>query len=907
LTTEKLTTPQEDVPKPASKKLEAKPKSKPKAIKLGIGVEVNTEEGKGIITKKGGKGQWQVEITEGQEKGEEYPFDEGELEATKEAAQDVKGKTDTEGRLEALSPAKFESAVTRRQRRQARSDRAREVRKNLRENPKAWIDMTKEELVETSSMLLEESGMKKLPVYKGKQFNQWSKEDHIGWLEETGAFDHEPIKLEATPNYKFEAVTARRQVSQGGYAALPLQAINDSRLMFAIDTQKWPTPHESSEFGTVNNRLSKELEVIEGLLGPIAEAKMMPGKLVKGKRKLTRTIGAYELGVVIDKAVKDGTFKKLLDPKNSVKELADEFAAKLKEKGFRQVFIKQKRKKFLKELKELRSGPVFLELDENGKPVLSKNGKAGMSVDLLLATCQPTTPCKECYAAKAMIRMSNVRKSVRNTIHLMVDPIGFAERINKEARKVKKTTLPFIRLLGSGDLTHATTVKSFNHLAKIADRPIHIFSRHHRNLAKLKGTREAPFIKMGSIDADLVKYYGMKFLKENMEKRGIANVFLLTDKSEIPTIEKLYKANALNLVFASNVKLHNSLADHLKQSSCPCDAQERTYMASCRRCALGMLGCHMAFADKGIDSKGKVWQLMDDKAPVDLSPVTQFVEGDEITEAYGRAAADIIQKSIELVNLYKRDFIKGKRKDIPLKDIRFPDDVIRVDSVEKAEQYVENLKAAKKLALKGTFELPGGEIQPGVSAEKGDIQFEAPTGERSFKNYAGTKIGRYKNDVGKMVSGLGLFVHRDYTDILPQAELRKAEKTLAKTNPDFEYNVVVYNNKDGSFRFHNSPDFDTAPEPQSGEFVKVMTNNTATKRSTATIWHHKWQWVRDDYTGFDVQESYDRSTEWASVPYEAGKIGHVKNWDKFLADNDLPPNTPVGGLRVLKKPRGLPG
>ena len=75
-------------------------------------------------------------------------------------------------------------------------------------------------------------------------------------------------------------------------------------------------------------------------------------------------------------------------PKNSPKKLADEMDAKHKDMGFRQVRIKQLRKKFLKGLAELRSGPIFLELDENGKPVLSINGKAGMSVDLLIATCQ---------------------------------------------------------------------------------------------------------------------------------------------------------------------------------------------------------------------------------------------------------------------------------------------------------------------------------------------------------------------------------------------------------------------------------------------------------------------------------------------------------------------------------------
>lgn len=488
-------------------------------------------------------------------------------------------------------------------------------------------------------------------------------------------------------------------------------------ISFELDKQKWDYPADRKIFGTVNNRLGKELEVFERLFGGSDLAVDLPGKLVDNERVPTRTIRAHDLGKELFRMRDNGTLKRFLDPSVSAESLAAERGLSGKEK-----------KAFLKELDDLRSGPMYLELTEKGKPILSNNGKAGMSADFLLGTCQPTMPCKECYAASAMVRMSAVKKAFRNTAHILVDPNGWAERVANEVKSVDKTKLPFVRLLGSGDLTTSEQVTAFNRLAELSDRPIQIFSRHHDNLAKLNGTKDAPFIKMGSIDSQLYDHYGAEFLKENMEKRGIANVWLYTDKAELPKIKDLADDHALALVLSADAGLHKDLPVDLRMASCPCDAHERSYMASCRQYALGQNGCFMAYAAKGFDKTGKVWDLMDPNKPQDVSPFTVFLKGVKekkgvkpIAQAYSKVAQDIIGKSIELVNLYIREFKAGNKRDIALKDVRFPDDVIRVTSVEAAETYRDNLKKIRAEAAKGTFELPGGEIQPGVKFEKGKV------------------------------------------------------------------------------------------------------------------------------------------------------------------------------------------
>jgi len=534
--------------------------------------------------------------------------------------------------------------------------------------------------------------------------------------------------LERTPTEPVSADVA--EVYEGNEHRVPIGQINIAppKVLFQLDEPKWEYPAELDIFGTVNIRLGKELEIFEQLLGPVSTAAKLPRKVVEGARKRTRTIRAYDLGTALYAARDDGRLQRLLDPKVSADELA-------KERGVR----KKDRERFDRDLKDLRSGPLYAEIDTKGRPILSRNGKAAASVDLLLATCQPTTPCQECYAAVSMVRMAGVRKALRTTAHLIVDPQNFGRRVAEEAKKVPKTALPFLRLLGSGDMTSSETVEAFNAIAQHADRPIQIFSRHHDNLGKLVGTTEAPFIKMGSVDADLVDHYGLDYLTDNMKERGINNAWLYTDASEISDIETLHNNEALGLILSASPKLHAELPYKLRRISCPCDAHERSYVGSCRQCALSYAGCFVAFSNRAIDTNGKIWALDEEGIPQGSQPVLQFLRGVKAKTPQGvarsRVVQDLIRDSIRLIREHMKRLEKGEQDHVALKDIRWPEDRVTLRDQEKAkgpqseheihmprgdvlasaEAYIENLQAIRVRAEEGDFYLPGGEIQPPVA------------------------------------------------------------------------------------------------------------------------------------------------------------------------------------------------
>jgi len=107
---------------------------------------------------------------------------------------------------------------------------------------------------------------------------------------------------------------------------------------------------------------------------------------------------------------------------------------------------------------------------------------------------------------------------------------------------------------------------------------------------------------------------------------------------------------------------------------------------------------------------------------------------------------------------------------------------------------------------------------------------------------------------------------------------------------DFDYAAVKHDRKTNSMSFIKSHDFDTAPEPTVGDSVKVNTDGT-TKTTKALkdpwIWHHKHQWVGDDYKGFDVEKSKKRSEAWKPLVKkgESAYIGKKSYWENNIVLN----------------------
>jgi len=466
---------------------------------------------------------------------------------------------------------------------------------------------------------------------------------------------------------------------------------------------------QSPEAKTLARRMSIEFEMMDILIGPLDRTKAFD---YKG----TKSMDPSDLAMAFNEALRDGTIQRLMDPGVPAEDLAADMGLKGK-----------KKKAFLEEVRILRTAPLY---DTPGvRSVLGDNTKTHMGTGFAIFTCAPTAPCKECYAARSQLMSSipAVRKHIRNTFHIFVDPIGWGKRVALEAARQNRHVMPFIRLNDVGDLTGGQMLKGFNAVAENSDRPVHVFSRHHDMLARLKGTAQSPFFKMGSLDRDLYTFYGLPYLLDNMKERSIANAWLYTDPAEIPAMETLMDEDELPLILAASVKLHNGLPADMKAYSCPCDSGSRLAVKSCIQCALSNKGCYMGFFNKGIDADGRMWNLMDRDRPDEITPVAFNVTGDswEGTEpgqnkrpagqpripankAWANVTAEVLKMKAKAIIANIRHYENGYKKDIVLKDPRFPDTVVRTKSKPRALKYVKRLRAAAGDALGGTFWLPGG-------------------------------------------------------------------------------------------------------------------------------------------------------------------------------------------------------
>ena len=84
---------------------------------------------------------------------------------------------------------------------------------------------------------------------------------------------------------------------------------------------------------------------------------------------------------------------------------------------------------------------------------------------------------------------------------------------------------------------------------------------------------------------------------------------------------------------------------------------------------------------------------------------------------------------------------------------------------------------------------------------------------------------------------------------------------------------MYYTKSPNQIRFDTAEDFDTAREPSPGKmFLVDIDNETVNERFSNQIWHHKWLFVKDDYKGFDVMQSYEWSKKMVAKDYQSIRI-----------------------------------
>ena len=107
------------------------------------------------------------------------------------------------------------------------------------------------------------------------------------------------------------------------------------------------------------------------------------------------------------------------------------------------------------------------------------------------------------------------------------------------------------------------------------------------------------------------------------------------------------------------------------------------------------------------------------------------------------------------------------------------------------------------------------------------------------------------------------------------------------------YEVIKYDSQKQTISCIESPDWNTANEPIVGDSlvtnlitgeVKIIKGRTKNPQ----IYHNKWMFVDESYTGFDVQAARERTKLWNSIDnIDKKRIGNQDYWFLILDANGI--------------------
>lgn len=140
---------------------------------------------------------------------------------------------------------------------------------------------------------------------------------------------------------------------------------------------------------------------------------------------------------------------------------------------------------------------------------------------------------------------------------------------------------------------------------------------------------------------------------------------------------------------------------------------------------------------------------------------------------------------------------------------------------------------------------------------------------------------RASGGVGKEIGG-NTYVHRKYCLNQWAPIFIPAVTKQANVRHFSRFNIVKFGRDGKIVSVIDSPDFDTADEPIVKSVLLVKTGKIINYNPPYWIYHHKWMMVGDDYEGFDVQASKNRSLAWMSKCMDFSRIGRQDVWQEFL-------------------------
>lgn len=164
-------------------------------------------------------------------------------------------------------------------------------------------------------------------------------------------------------------------------------------------------------------------------------------------------------------------------------------------------------------------------------------------------------------------------------------------------------------------------------------------------------------------------------------------------------------------------------------------------------------------------------------------------------------------------------------------------------------------------------------------------QFNLRQGEvgSPLKTLSGSIVRRSHKGVGKLIGGR-IYFHKNYIEDVFGEE---GTTLVGAVDVPFKYNVIRWDLQ-SVFSFIECPNFDTAREPVVGQvYVTDWSGANGTYTANTShfynqIYHHKWEFVKNDYAGFDVKESWEWSKQWLSILTEPADGSSLINWNKQL-------------------------
>ena len=146
-----------------------------------------------------------------------------------------------------------------------------------------------------------------------------------------------------------------------------------------------------------------------------------------------------------------------------------------------------------------------------------------------------------------------------------------------------------------------------------------------------------------------------------------------------------------------------------------------------------------------------------------------------------------------------------------------------------------------------------------------------------LRTLKGSKVSRSKFGVGKFI-GNRYYFHKSYADKILSEDLQNWVKDNSSRVP-FEFNCLRYSPFTNSVDFVECPDFDSAREPVVGRICRIdKKGRIKISIFYNFIYHHKWTFVLNDYSGFDVEQAWEWSRKWLSVLTEPADGHSIENW-----------------------------